>query len=456
MELKALLELRASIKKEMDRLNALNLQEGRAWSADDQTAWDKAKADFAECQRKISIAQETADADTAVNPQRAAPIGRPDSNPSNPAGGNGGNRDSREDGPSEEHRALAIQAWFLRNITAPRDLADRHVEACRSVGINPDARELCFTLPGTPQARQIQEAWRSGGRAFAEGRALSAITGSTGGVITMPQSMVQQLEVNLLKYGGVLDVCEVIRTDGRERMRLPTVNDTSNKGRRIGEAKAVAELNPTFGAVYWDAYKYTSDEILTPYELLTGTPYNLPFVLGEMMFERIARKLSDDFTTGTGVNQPAGIVTKATSCSAASATAIAWDDLETLITAVDPSHRIGANFSFHDNIRSALMKLKDGNGRPYWADGPNGSAPPTLKGYSWTINQSMDSTIASGKKTILFGNHRKYKVRMVGLWRMYRLIERYRENDEDAFLSFLEADGNLLDAGTAPLKYLAH
>lgn len=357
----------------------------------------------------------------------------------------------------EEHRSLAVQAWFRRHTTRKFPLTDEHRAACEATKVDAEAEELVIDLRATHLMRRMQSAFRSGSRVSAETRALSSISTADGGAIMAPESMVNRLEVNLLAHGGVLQVAERIRTAGREKMRWPTANDTGNKGRRLGEAKAPNQnVQPTFAAVEWNAYKYTSEELLVPYELLSGAAFDLASVLGGMMGERIGRKLSDDFTTGTGVNQPKGYVVASTSFSAPSATAIAWDDLESLIGSVDPAYRIGASFSFHDSVRQYLKKLKDGIGRPLWADGPNGVEPTELKGYPWFINQSMDSTIASGKKSICFGQHSKYKVREVGVLRVYRLVERHRENDEDAFLAFMEADGNLLDAGTAPLKVLAH
>jgi HK97 family phage major capsid protein len=75
-----------------------------------------------------------------------------------------------------------------------------------------------------------------------------------------------------------------------------------------------------------------------------------------------------------------------------------------------------------------------------------------LNNRPYTINQDMQATIATGTTTIVFGQMSQYKVRQVNSIRLYRLVERYRENDQDAFLAFIEADGNLLDAGDHPVK----
>lgn len=457
---KELREKRAPIAKRIKELSDKANADKRDFTPEEQKSWTDANAEYDALTKDIGVAERTERAETVAKEQeaRAAPLpppGREDYD----AGAEQRKRGERPADGVAEQRAIALQAWFRRQCHNPslKRLTDEHKRACDAVGLDPDEPEISIRLVRTDRYAGVQAAFREGGPRGAESRALSAITAADGGAITSPESMVQQLEMNMLAYGGVLQSSQVIRTGGRERMRWPTVNDTSNKGRRLGESAVVTSTaQPTFAGVYWDVYKYTSDEILVPFELLAGTPFDLPSILGQLMGERIGRKLADDFTTGTGVNQPKGIVTAATSFSAASATAIAWDDLENLINAVDPAYRIGAGFMFHDNIRAALKKLKDGIGRPLWADAPNGGQPTLLKDYPFFINQSMDSTIASGKKSILFGQLSKYKVREVDSIRIYRLTERHRENDQDAFLAFLEADGNLLDAGTAPVKYLAH
>lgn len=451
--------------KEICRLRDLIQAEKRAFSPDEKTAWDKANADYDSLSAQINVAQRA----EAIEQEQCGANPQPAPSVASFIGGKGGDQggEVRAAKIDEEQRCLATQAWFWRNTRNKRSLTERHIRACEATGIDPHGEELILRIGDTGAFNEVRNVWSNGPREFSTQRAqqhfrtLSSLTAATGGALTMPETMMNQLEIALLQFGGILDVCDTIRTDGRERFRWPTANDTGNKGRRLGEAKATAELNPTFAATYWDAYKYTSDEIFVPYELSTGTPYNLPAILGGMLFERIARKLADDLTTGTGVDQPTGFVTdmvaKSATRAAGSATAISWDDLDNLITSVDPAYRNGASFSFHDSTRNAIAKLKDGMGRPLWADNANGSAPSTLKGYPWTINQSMDSTIASGKYSVAFGQHRAYKARMVGQVRLYRLIEKYRDTtDSDAYLAFLEADGKLLDAGTHPCKVLSH
>jgi HK97 family phage major capsid protein len=466
---KALREKRAEVAKKTTAMaealqadNEARAAKGEApreWTEQEAKDWNALDAEYKHLTAQIGIAERV----EQVQGDQLRPAGQPDvgRTPTAPRGG------ASRDGV-EEMTALAIQAWFRSAISDSSrfPLNSQHQQACEAMGFDPHAKELCIKLLPTEQYAAMQEAFRSAPPALARQRAMQALnyraalsttTAADGGTIFAPETMMNSIEVNMLAFGGVLAVSEIIRTSGSDRcrMRWPTVNDTANKGRRLSESQAVTNTaQPSFGAVWWDLYKYTSDEILVPYELLNGTPFNLAAVLGRMMGERIGRKAADDLTTGTGVNQPGGLVTKATSYSAAAATAISWDDLDNLVSAVDPAYRLGAGFMFNDAIRGYLRKLKDGMGRPLWLAEANGAEPTSLKGYPWYINQSMDSTVASGKKTVLFGQLPKYKVRMHDEIRIYRLVERYRENDQDAFLAFAEMDGNLLDAGTAPVKYL--
>lgn len=369
----------------------------------------------------------------------------------------------RQQAARAELAPLALQAWLRQQSRRTWELTAEQEEACKAVGINPHSKELELRWGDDGAFAAAQREFRNGhgeplNRAMAAYQSVSHLSTTTlasGGAILPPGQFMQSLEANLLAFGGVLQVSDVLTTDNRGPITWPTMDDTANKAVRVGEAGATTQQNMTFGQKVWNLYKYTSACAL-PYELLDGSAFNLVPMLGGMFGERLGRKWADDFTTGTGAAQPYGIVTNASSTSAAGSSAIAWADLETLITSVDPAYRTGAVFMFHDAIRSALMNLKDGDGLPMWQMSPNSSAPTMLKGYPWFINQSMDSTVSSGKKTILFGRLSTHKVRRYATMRLYRLDQLYKESDMDNFVVFAEADSNTLSAGTAPFKVLTH
>lgn len=418
------------------------------FDAQDQERWDKVNQEYDDNAKHIERLEKAADVesrmkDAADSRDNDGKPGRDDID---------GRQDRNRGEVTDETRERAVQAW-LRN-QCGETVTDEQRDAAEAVGLNLNARHLDINLMPTRAARQTQQAWRSAHESARQERALSAVQGSLGGN-TVPETMIRQLEVQMLAFGSVMQAADIIRTDSGEPMNWPTANDTGNKGRQVGENQAVnSDNNPEWGKLTWNAYKFTSDEILIPTELLEDSAFDLNTVITDMLGERIGRILEEKFTTGSGAATPYGIVNAASlGVTAGSATAITADELINLEHSIDPAYRNGSSFMFHDTVLSHLRKLKDGEGRPLWTSGMAMGHPDTIHNRPYFINQEMAPAISSGARTVLFGQLNKYKVRMVRQIRFYRLVERHRENDQDAFLAFVRADGGLLNVGT-PVRYL--
>ena len=83
-------------------------------------------------------------------------------------------------------------------------------------------------------------------------------------------------------------------------------------------------------------------------------------------------------------------------------------------------------------------------------------APATLLGYPIYPNNDMASATTNGTKAVLFGALSKYKIREVLGIELIRLNERYADAHQVAFLAVARADGDLINAGTNPVKYMAY
>ena len=173
----------------------------------------------------------------------------------------------------------------------------------------------------------------------------------------------------------------------------------------------------------------------------------------QQLGERVGRILNQHFTTGTGVNQPDGIVTSATvgvtgTGSFATTGGIAYDNIVDIIEALDPAYSQGdgQKFMFHQSVRKALRKLKDSQNRPLWEPSLQAGAADQIAGYGYVINNDMP-TLAAGSKSLLFGNiEQAYVVRLVTELQTMRLTERYADFLQVGFLSFQRADGTMQDS----------
>jgi HK97 family phage major capsid protein len=466
---KALMERKPAIVGEIRKLSDAINADKRDFTAEESDRWDLVNEHYDLLDAEVDEAsnpnhprnhRERALALEGGLRQPAAGVslpGRGDYTPPLPRGGDGAQA-------LDGMRATALRAWCKAQIGGYVEPGE--LEICQQLRFNPNSQVLQMPLLASEQlaqmsriCQQVHPSRLESAFAGIDYRAnLSAFTAASGGVLVPPETLIRQLETNLLYYGGMRQVSETMRTTSGERMSWPTADDTTNVGAQLGENTSIGNsVDPTFGKVYWDAYKFSSKPVLVPYELLEDSVFNLVSWLGEALGIRLGRITNTKYTTGTGAATPKGLVTAASSFSAGSSSSIAFDDIFGLVHSIDPAYRTAnCGFMANDAIILAVRKLKNGIGAYLWEPGMQTGTPDRLLGYRFTINQDMDSTISSGKKTFLFGQLFKYKIRSVNSVRLYRLQERYRDTDQDGFIAFIREDGNLLTAGTAPVKYLAH
>lgn len=362
-----------------------------------------------------------------------------------------------------EQQMLAIRGWL--KVSASQSPSEAERKAARSLKVALSGQAMPIDLLPTQKFRDVQ-----GAGYYANGRyqnTLTTLTGSSGG-FTIGEVFLRDLESAMLYYGPMLQSSQVIRTESGEDMHWPTAIDTSNTGVMLGESTIITNADPTFGRTTWRAFKFTSKQILIPIELLEDTIINLESELSRMLGERLGRIMNTKFTVGVGGIEPRGIITAASlGVTAASATAITFDEIISLEHSIDISRRSrpGVGYMFHDNILLAIRKLKDGDSRYLWQAGaaPGGGesvtggragVADTLNARPFWVNNDMASAITTTQKTILFGELTQYKVRQVRDTRLIRLNERYADYDQVAFQAFTRCDGNLLNAGDNPVKYL--
>jgi HK97 family phage major capsid protein len=139
-------------------------------------------------------------------------------------------------------------------------------------------------------------------------------------------------------------------------------------------------------------------------------------------------------------------------------TSVIYDDLVDLFHSVDVAHRMspGCKWMLADSSIKVIKKIKDSTGRPLWQPGVSAGAgagfPDTILDKPYVLNNDI-AVMAANAKSILFGDLSKYKIRQVMGFTLLRLVERYAEFGQVGFLAFMRADGNLIDAGSNPVKY---
>lgn len=361
--------------------------------------------------------------------------------------------------PSSEDRSLVLQGWVMGCSPESRTLiTDRHRDAAQRCGVSLDQRNLTMRLASKPMASTRAEDMREWEQRLTQ---VDLVSPDLGGHYTVPDEMMRPLEAALLQFGNMRAVSEVIRTNTGADLPIPTLNDTSNTGALLGEGLEHTELDIEFSQLVLQAFKYTSKRVGMSVEYLQDNAINAATRIGSILGERIARITNQHFTTGDGSAKPKGIVAAATSSgvTAASDTALTYDELIDLKHSVDPAYRaLGATWMFDDTTLKLIKKIKipqfsgDTAGMPLWRAGLAAGEPNTIDGDPYVINQDVAS--GANAKAVVYGYLRKYIIRDVRDITLVRLDERYAELGVVAFLAFSRHDGDLLDAGTNPVKYL--
>lgn len=292
---------------------------------------------------------------------------------------------------------------------------------------------------------------------MADTRAQTAGTTTAGGFL-VPTELADMIIKSMKAWGPMYDdgIATVINTSGGNPIKLPTVDDTAVTAVAHTEATALTDTgakDATIGQKSLDAFAFDTQFVRFSWELTQDSIFNVETLLSDLLAERLGRIANSQLTTGTGSSAPNGVVTASTlGKTAASATAIASDEIIDLLHAVDPAYRTGpkVRFMFNDSVLAAIRKLKDGQGNYLWQMGDvTKGSPGTLLGYRYEINQAMAS-IATGNKTMLFGDFGKYFVRKVGAPAIGVLRERFWPDLGIAGL--IRFDGELGD--TAAMKHL--
>lgn len=367
-----------------------------------------------------------------------------------------GGHDTGDDGqPTAKDRKLAFRSW-LRG--SPRNEAEW--DAVRRTRTNLSANFIDFDpVPG----EQIEPSWARRGAVATEqraagiqARAAQTVT-TTGGGYAISTGFLNRFEIALLKYGGIRRNATVLRTEQGNPIEFPTVDDTANKGRWLSINTAATNTAVAIGQKTLSAWLASSDYLLLPIQLIEDAAIDVEMYFANMLGERMGRLTASAYAVGDNSGMPNGIVTASTlGKTTASATAVTGDELLEFVHSVDPAYREsdGCGWAFHDNVLLAVRKLKDGNSNYLFQPGLTVGEPDRLLGYPYTVCNDMDSTINTGSKIAVFGDLSKYMIRDIGQVRIVRLIERFAEAHQIGLLGFMRTDGELIDAGTNPVKHL--
>ena len=292
----------------------------------------------------------------------------------------------------------------------------------------------------------------------AEARALAELRGTDTQITTndglggflVPENWSDFVSATELFKSDIEQVATILRTSNGQHFNLPANNDTSVVASILGEGTAESVSDMTFTNVKFEPYTYSSKIVKVSNQLMSDNAFDLASFVGSQLANRLKRGINAHLTTGDASSKPQGIVTgSALGKTAASATAVTISEVMDLFYSVDASYRNapGAGWMMNSATAKAIRVLGFGssNDFPAYVPGMEVGAPDMLFGKPVYINEDMDG-IATGNKSIIFGDLKQYYVHEAGGVQLLRLNERFADALSTGFIAYRRVDGNVLQS----------
>lgn len=198
-----------------------------------------------------------------------------------------------------------------------------------------------------------------------------------------------------------------------------------------------------FGEIEIDAYKLGSS-ILVSDELLEDCGVDLEKYIEEAFAYRIGNAEESAFIHGDGNGKPIGLIHQASVGKITDEIGrISADDLVDMEFSLAEPYRKNAVWVMSNDAYCRLGQLRHYRGNPIWSKGLEDEMPMKLFGYPVYICNHMDD-VTPGGIPVLFGDFSYYWIGDRGKRVIKRLVERYADHGQVAFITTERVDAKLV------------
>lgn len=333
-----------------------------------------------------------------------------------------------------------------------RQAAVRHDEEERSNGNrNGDAEEQ----RAERQAEAFALWLRSGSAALtpeqgAELRALAQDVQTEGGYLVAPQKFVEKVIMFLNDAVYVRSKATVIKVVGAQSLGAPALKADPSDPDWTNELATGSEDSSMEVGKRELIPHALAKRLLVSNKLIRNAPRS-----EDLVRERLGYKFSiaqeKAFLTGSGSNQPLGLMTASTMGISTSrdvstgnqATSIEFDGLQSAKYGLKLQYRQSKSntWVFHRDAVEQIAKLKDNYGRYLWQPSVVAGQPDRLLNIPVAESEYMPNTFTTGKYVGLLGDLSYYWIVDNLQMQFQRLVELYAESNQIGFIGRLESDG---------------
>ena len=260
--------------------------------------------------------------------------------------------------------------------------------------------------------------------------------GNNGSIV--PTTIANRIIKSVRDMVPFLQLSDVIYTNGK--LSVPVYGEDSTNYIKADYVDEGTELTDNIG-------KFTTIDLtgyvvgalaLVSNKLKDNTDINVVDFVINQVAESIAEKLEKEFVNGS--TKIIGITSATKGITAASATAITYDELVSLKHSLKQRFRANARWIMNPATYTALCKLKDGNGQPYFQEDEY-----KILGLPVIESDSMP-TIAASAKAIVCADLSGYTIKATKSVEIQVLREKFSTKNMLGVLAFGEYDAKITDS----------
>lgn len=266
----------------------------------------------------------------------------------------------------------------------------------------------------------------------AEGSAMTK--GSNGGIV--PTSIADRIITAVKDRVPFLKLCDVIYTNGK--LSIPVYGEDAENYINADYVEEGAELADNIG-------KFTTVDLtgyvigalaLVSNKLKNNTDIDVVAFVVNQVADALAGKIEREFCIGTD-GKISGIISAPVGVTAASAVAITYDELVSLKHSVKQIFRDKAYWVMHPTTYTAICKLKDDNGVPYFKESDYKILDLPV------IESDSMPEMKSGAVPIAFGDLSGYTIKATKSFEVTVLREKFATKNMLGIIGFGEFDGKV-------------
>ena len=279
-------------------------------------------------------------------------------------------------------------------------------------------------------------AYVSGNAAEVRAGEIQLTQGTNGAIV--PTHIANKIIEEVRDMVPYLTICDVVSTNGK--LSVPVYGEDATNYIHADYVNEGTDLTDNVG-------KFTTIDLngyvigalaLVSNKLVNNTDINVVDFIVHRVATAMAEKLEKEFTIGT-TSKIDGISSATKEVEAAASTAITYDELVSLKHSLKQRFRKNAVWIMHPDTYTAICKLKDNNGQPYFKEDEY-----KILGCKVYESDSMP-TIAAGAKTIIFADPKGYTIKATKSVEITILREKFATKNMLGIMAYGEYDGKVTD-----------